>query len=107
MEKIRYYGRIHEHLDTDDATERIRSSIWFRGPNVYILAFSIIIASVGLNINSTAVIIGAMLISPVMGPILGFGLGLGTEDNDLVKNSLKNLRLPSRTKNFFFPQVLL
>lgn len=91
MEKIRYYGRIHEHLDTDDATERIRSSIWFRGPNVYILAFSIIIASVGLNINSTAVIIGAMLISPLMGPIIGIGLSVGINDTKLLTDSIRNL----------------
>jgi uncharacterized membrane protein len=57
---------------------------------VFILACAIIIASVGLNVNSIPVIIGAMLISPVMGPILGFGLGLATEDNLLVKESMKN-----------------
>nr|MCR4860652.1 DUF389 domain-containing protein [Bacteroidales bacterium] len=72
------------------ATANIRGGIAFRGPNVFILACAIIIASVGLNLNSIPVIIGAMLISPVMGPILGFGLGLGTNDTVLVKDSIKN-----------------
>lgn len=88
---IRYYANIYDHIDTDDAAQRIKSGIWFRGPNVWILAFSIVIASVGLNVNSTAVIIGAMLISPLMGPIIGLGLGLGTNDLDLLRGSLKNL----------------
>ena len=88
---IRYYANIYDHIDTDDAAQRIKSAIWFRGPNVWILAFSIIIASVGLNVNSTAVVIGAMLISPLMGPIIGVGLSLGTNDLDLLKEAFKNL----------------
>ena len=88
---IRYYANIYDHIDTDDAAQRIKSGIWFRGPNVWILAFSIVIASVGLNVNSTAVIIGAMLISPLMGPIIGLGLAAGTNDVDLLKAALKNL----------------
>ena len=88
---VRYYANIYDHIDTAGAVERIKSAIWFRGPNVWILAFSIIIASVGLNVNSTAVIIGAMLISPLMGPIIGLGLALGTNDLDLLKLALKNL----------------
>ncbi len=79
-----------DEIDYDNASTSIRKNIAFRGTNVFILACAIIIASVGLNVNSIPVIIGAMLVSPVMGPILGFGLGLGTEDNELVKNSLKN-----------------
>ena len=81
---------MRDQVDTDAAAVRIRSGIAFRGPNVFILACAIIIASVGLNLNSIPVIIGAMLISPVMGPILGFGLGLGTNDTGLVKEALKN-----------------
>ena len=88
---FRYYANIYDHIDTDDAAQRIKSAIWFRGPNVWILAFSIVIASVGLNVNSTAVIIGAMLISPLMGPIIGVGLAMGTNDFDLLKLALKNL----------------
>lgn len=90
-QKIRKITNINGHIDTDDAAERIKNSIWFQGPNVWILAFSIIIASVGLNVNSTAVIIGAMLISPLMGPIIGIGLSLGTYDFDLLREALKNL----------------
>ena len=81
---------MRDQVDTDAAAVRIRGGIAFRGPNVFILACAIIIASVGLNLNSIPVIIGAMLISPVMGPILGFGLGLGTNDTGLVKEALKN-----------------
>ena len=88
---FRYYANIYDHIDTEDAAQRIKSGIWFRGPNVWILAFSIVIASAGLNVNSTAVIIGAMLISPLMGPIIGLGLALGTNDLDLLKLAAKNL----------------
>ena len=89
--EIRTIANISDHIDTDSATKSIRSNVSFRGPNVWILAFSIIIASVGLNVNSTAVIIGAMLISPLMGPIIGIGLGLGVNDTKLIKVGLKNL----------------
>ena len=82
---------MHRDLDTADAAARIQKSIWFRGANVWILACAIVVASVGLNVNSTAVIIGAMLISPVMGPILGIGLSVGTNDFHLLKLALKNL----------------
>ena len=82
---------ISAEVDTEDAAARIKSAIWFRGPNVWILAFSIIIASVGLNVNSTAVIIGAMLVSPLMGPIIGVGMSLGTNDLDLLRSAARNL----------------
>ena len=78
-------------VDIQAAIEDIRSNIPFRGPNVNILFVAIIIASVGLNVNSIPVIIGAMLISPLMGPITGLGLGLGTNDRELVLFSIKNL----------------
>lgn len=71
--------------------ENVTSNISFRGSNLWILACAIVIASIGLNVNSTAVIIGAMLISPLMGPIIGAGFGLGIFDFDLLKKSLKNL----------------
>ncbi len=79
------------YVDMDSANASIRKNIYFRGPNVFILACAIIIASVGLNVNSIPVIIGAMLISPVMGPILGFGYSLGVQDTQLLKDSLRNL----------------
>ncbi len=65
--------------------------ISFTGSNLWILACAILIASVGLNVNSTAVVIGAMLISPLMGPIVGAGFALGTYDFDLLKKSMINL----------------
>ncbi|MWB96663.1 DUF389 domain-containing protein [Flavobacterium sp. GA093] len=71
--------------------ENITSAVSFRGSNIWILACAIIIASVGLNVNSTAVIIGAMLISPLMGPIVGAGFGLGMYNFQLLKKSIKNL----------------
>ncbi|MBR6346088.1 MAG: DUF389 domain-containing protein [Bacteroidales bacterium] len=80
-----------DEIDTADAARRIKGGIWFRGANVWILAFSIVIASVGLNVNSTAVIIGAMLVSPLMGPIIGMGLSMGTNDTELLKDSVRNL----------------
>ena len=81
------------HIDTDAAEKAIRGNIEFRGPNAWILAVAIIIASVGLNVNSIPVIIGAMLISPLMGPIFGLGLGLGINDIDLMKQSGKSLMI--------------
>lgn len=73
--------------------ETIKEDVDFRGSKMWILVFAILIASLGLNMNSTAVIIGAMLISPLMGPIIGFGLGLGIYDFELIKKSLRNLGL--------------
>lgn len=90
-EKFKDIANISDHIDKPAASRSIRSNIYFRGPNVWILAFSIVIASVGLNVNSIAVIIGAMLVSPLMGPIFGVGLGLGTNDIQLLKDSAKNL----------------
>jgi uncharacterized hydrophobic protein (TIGR00271 family) len=94
MGKFTRYLKDHvnmsEDIDHGNASLSIRKNIAFKGPNVFILACAIIIASVGLNVNSIPVIIGAMLISPVMGPILGFGFGLGVQDNRLVNDSLEN-----------------
>ena len=82
---------LNGHIDTEAAENSIRKNIKFQGPNAWILAVAIIIASVGLNVNSIPVIIGAMLISPLMGPIFGLGLGLGVSDIQLMKSSGKNL----------------
>ncbi len=94
MNRVSHFFRslvnMKDHVDVKAAIQRIRSGIAFRGPNVFILFCAIIIAAVGLNLNSIPVIIGAMLISPVMGPILGFGLGVGINDTSLVKDSIKN-----------------
>lgn len=80
--------------DMDDEKtiiESIRSGAEFRGANLWVLILAIFIASIGLNMNSTAVIIGAMLISPLMGPLIAIGLGLAINDFDLIKKSLINL----------------
>lgn len=90
-EFVRTTLNLVDYVDISAANVNIRNSIPFRGPNVYILFAAIIIASVGLNVNSIPVIIGAMLIPPLMGPILGFGLGLGTNDRQLLFASLRNL----------------
>ena len=81
---------IKEEIDYDGAPERIEEGIKFQGFNVWVLIFSIFIASIGLNSNSTAIIIGAMLISPLMGPIVGIGFSLGTNRFGLLKRSLLN-----------------
>ena len=82
---------LNEYIDTASAEKSIRSNIYFRGPNAWILVIAMVIASIGLNVNSIPVIIGAMLISPLMGPIFGVGLGLGINDTGLIKSSVKNL----------------
>ncbi len=83
---------LKEANDTDvqGTIEGIKRDIEFRGPTVWVLILSIFIASIGLNQNSTAVVIGAMLISPLMGPILGVGLSLGTNDIQTLIKALKN-----------------
>ncbi len=82
---------IREGTDTAAVIEGIKKDIGFRGHTAWILMFSIIIASIGLNVNSIAVIIGAMLISPLMGPILGIGLSVGTNDFETLIKAMKNL----------------
>lgn len=84
------FSNLKIDYDPEETINRIASGIDFSGANIWILAFSIIIASVGLNVNSTAVIIGAMLISPLMGPIMGIGLSVGINDGDMLNRSLKN-----------------
>ena len=85
--------RIIDLADPEQTIAGIKKDIEFRGFNLWILVFSIIICSIGLNVDSTAVVIGAMLISPLMGPIMGIGLGLGTNDAHTFKNALGNLAI--------------
>ena len=80
---------ISEGTDIGGTIEIIKRDIVFKGRSIWILIASIFIASVGLNQNSTAVVIGAMLISPLMGPILGVGLSVGTNDWHTLKRSFK------------------
>ena len=84
-----------DSIDILTAKNQIISNIEFKGSNVWILIFAIVIASVGLNVNSIPVVIGAMLISPLMGPIMGIGLALGINDTDLLRRSFKNLLIMS------------
>lgn len=86
--------------DKETVLENVKSNISFRGANLWILACAIVVASVGLNVNSTAVIIGAMLISPLMGPIIGTGFALGIFDFELLKKSLKNLLIATLVSLF-------
>ena len=88
---IKSYFNILPNKDNEkDVVTQITDGNNFKGSNLWILIFAIIIASLGLNVNSTAVIIGAMLISPLMGPIIGMGFAIGIADMTLFKQSLKN-----------------
>ena len=86
----KYFDLRTDKESEEDTIAEISKGINFRGSNLWILIFAIFLASLGLNVNSTAVIIGAMLISPLMGPIVGMGLAIGIRDFDLLKRSLRN-----------------
>lgn len=86
-----YFNLSAQLLPQSEGEQAIRDGVSFRGTNIVILVLAILIASLGLNTNSTAVIIGAMLISPLMGPIIGIGLGVGVCDFSLIKQALRNL----------------
>ena len=77
------------HPDKIDAT--IRANTRVSGTNMWVLMFAIAVASIGLNVNSTAVVIGAMLISPLMGPIVGMGYGLAVGDTALIRQAVRNI----------------
>lgn len=88
---------LHEYFDLrrgkedeNQTIESIKNGVEMKGTTLWVLICAIFIASLGLNVNSTAVIIGAMLISPLMGPIMGVGLAVGIEDFELMKRSLKS-----------------
>jgi uncharacterized hydrophobic protein (TIGR00271 family) len=88
---LKKYFNIHPDKDDEKTIlENVESSIDFQGAQLRILIFAIFIASLGLNVNSTAVIIGAMLISPLMGPIIGMGLAVGISDISLLRRSATN-----------------
>lgn len=91
IDKIRiHFNILPDKENEQDVIAQISSGVSFRGANLWVLIFAIFIASLGLNVNSTAVIIGAMLISPLMGPIIGMGLAVGINDLELLKRSAKN-----------------
>ncbi len=85
------FSLIEDKADDSVIDESLRSGVELRGTNLWVLMFAILIASIGLNVNSTAVIIGAMLISPLMGPIMGIGYGVGIYDSQLIRKSFRNL----------------
>lgn len=85
-----YFNLMNDKEDEQQVIEQVSAGVVFRGTNLWILMFAILIASLGLNVNSTAVIIGAMLVSPLMGPIIGMGLSVGIGDFDLLVKALKN-----------------
>jgi uncharacterized hydrophobic protein (TIGR00271 family) len=87
---IQYVSLKSELESYDNIHEEIKRGIIFKGTNLWILFFAIIVASIGLNMNSTAVVIGAMLISPLMGPINGMGYSIATYDSELFRQSIKN-----------------
>jgi uncharacterized hydrophobic protein (TIGR00271 family) len=97
---------LHEKEEANVIIETIDKGVEFRGTNLWILIFAIFIASLGLNVNSTAVIIGAMLISPLMGPIMGLGLSVGINDLSLLRKSIYNYLVATitalATSTFFF-----
>ena len=86
----RFFNALPDKTDETATVEQISDGVTFRGANLWVLIFAIFIACLGLNLNSTAVIIGAMLISPLMGPIIGMGLAVGRADLELLKRSLIN-----------------
>ena len=90
MDFKNYFNANHDLESQEQSVAQISNGVSFKGANLWILIFAILIASLGLNINSTAVIIGAMLISPLMGPIIGMGLSIGTNDIELLKRSAQN-----------------
>ncbi|MDD6818352.1 MAG: DUF389 domain-containing protein [Prevotellaceae bacterium] len=85
-----YFNVLPDKEDEQETIHQISSGVVFHGANLWVLIFAIFIASLGLNVNSTAVIIGAMLISPLMGPIIGMGLAVGINDFALLKRAFKN-----------------
>ncbi len=88
-----FFDKFKLHAEKEDlqtVVANISNGVVFRGTNLWVLIFAIFVASLGLNVNSPAVIIGAMLISPLMGPIMGIGLGMGISDVSLLRKSIYN-----------------
>lgn len=92
---VDYFSLNGQLVSQEQAEQNIREGVSFKGTSILILILAILIASLGLNTNSTAVIIGAMLISPLMGPIIGIGLGVGIHDFELIKRCIRNLLMAS------------
>ncbi|MCM1005936.1 MAG: TIGR00341 family protein [Prevotella sp.] len=94
IKSIKKYFNVSGDLESQSQIEEsIRSGVSFRGAQLLVLIFAILVASLGLNTDSIPVIIGAMLISPLMGPIIGMGLGIGIHDYPLLRRGLKNITM--------------
>lgn len=92
-ELLSYFNVAGDLESQQDVEQSIRSGVDFKGSQLLVLIFAIFIASLGLNTDSTPVVIGAMLISPLMGPIIGMGLGIGIADYVLLRRSFKNISM--------------
>lgn len=106
MKFLDRFSLLHEKEEYSNVITAIEQGVVFKGTNLWILIFAIFIASLGLNVNSTAVIIGAMLVSPLMGPIMGLGLAMGINDFKLLKKSANNfafaVSISLITSTFYF-----
>jgi uncharacterized membrane protein len=88
---VRQVLRIEDLAETQVVIDFVKRDMDFRGAKAWILVFAILVASLGLNTNSAAVIIGAMLISPLMGPIIGIGVAVGISDRQMILRSARNI----------------
>ena len=106
LRDVRHLLRISSDTDYAASLEAVRADIPFRGATAWVLICSIFIASIGLNTNATAVVIGAMLIAPLMGPVLGIGVSLAINDLSMLRQAVKNfvvmVVLSVATATFYF-----
>lgn len=93
MNLFEHFQLNDEKEDPDKVIASVDADVLFKGTNLWILVFAIFIASLGLNVNSTAVVIGAMLVSPLMGPIIGLGLGMAINDLAMLRKAIANYLL--------------
>ena len=108
LDRLKDFFDLHGDIASiQEITKRINAGVRFRGTNLGVLILAIFIASIGLNMNSTAVIIGAMLISPLMGSILGIGYGLARYDSIYIRSSAGSLFaqvvISVATSTLYFP----
>ncbi|MCH5228488.1 MAG: TIGR00341 family protein [Muribaculaceae bacterium] len=93
LDLLSYFNVANDLESQQDVEQSIRSGVDFKGSQLLVLIFAILVASLGLNTDSIPVVIGAMLISPLMGPIIGMGLGIGIADYELLRRSFKNISM--------------
>ncbi|MCB0501280.1 MAG: DUF389 domain-containing protein, partial [Bacteroidetes bacterium] len=93
IETLKNIIDLRDGLDRYGTITSIRKNIHLKGNNVWMLVCSIMVASIGLDQSSVAVIIGGMLISPLMYPILGLGLSVAMNDKENLIKSVKNFSI--------------